>query len=125
MKVLGKSGKVAIARCSKGKKGKAFVLGVDHVRQLASNGSKVGKAAEDFTGQAFTLDTLNRSARYQGFKVQSLKARAFLAGPKAWLRVSLYIFCQAGNITFGDEEFTVQNGSLKLFLEVCFSKVNC
>ncbi|KAL9963225.1 hypothetical protein ACROYT_G032403 [Oculina patagonica] len=126
MKVKGKSGKVAIVRCGKGKKkdyDKAFTFEVDSVKQLGRNGSKVGKDVNSLANQDFTFSALNRSGSYQGLRATSLNLKAYLKDPQAWLQLSLYIFCQAGNITFGDETFGVENGTLKFFIKVCSSKV--
>lgn len=129
MKALGKSGKIAIVRCGKGKKknygkadyGKAFSIEVDYVKQLAKNKTSVGKPMKSLANQDFTLSPLNKSSSFQGLKAVHLNLKAYLKEPEAWLRVSAYIFCEEGNITFGEETFGVQNGSLKIFLKVCYS----
>ena len=129
MKVLGKSGKVAIVRCGKGKKkdygkakyAKAFTIEVDYVKQVDGNDKSVGKSVNSFAKQNFTLSSLNRSASLQGIKAVHLNLKAYLKEPKAWLSVSAYILCEKGNFTFGNETFGVQNGTLKIFLKVCYS----
>ena len=129
MKVVGKSGKVAIVRCGKGKKkdfgkadyGKAFTLGVDYIKQLDNDGKSVGKPLNSLASQDFNISALNSTGSYQGLKAAHLKLKAYLKDPKAWFHVMIYIFCEAGNITFGNETFEVQNGTLKFFMKVCCS----
>lgn len=124
MKILVKSGKIAILRCSRerGKKpdfSKAFTLEVDYVKQYDEDGNPVGKPVNSLASQDFTFKPLNKVDKFDGIKAASLELEAYLKATNATLRIKTYTFCNSGNSSFGDDTFAVQNGSLKVFIEVC------
>ena len=117
----GKSGKVEIVR--KGSDGKfdyskAFTLEVDFVKQRDKDDKDVGKNVNSLANQDFTFSNLNQNAEYQNISAVNLNLHAYLDDPKATLKLEMYIFKEAGNITFGDEKFEVVNGTLKFLIMV-------
>ncbi|XP_020617809.1 uncharacterized protein LOC110055747 [Orbicella faveolata] len=123
MKILRKSGKIAILRCSRkgGKKpdfSKAFTIGVDHVKQLDVDGKPVGKPMNSLASQDFIFKPLNKEDTVDGIKAASVELEAHLKDTNGTLRIKTYTFCNAGNSSFGDDTFAVQNGSLKVFIEL-------
>ena len=123
MKILRKSGKIALLRCPHkgGKKpdfAKAFTIGVDHVKQLDEDGKTVGKSMNSFASQNFSFKPLNKDDTFDGIKVASVELEAHLHDTNGTLRVKAFTFCNAGNSSFGDDTFAVQNGSLKVLIEV-------
>lgn len=124
MKILRKSGKIAILRCPRkgGKKpdfSKAFTIGVYHVKQLDEDGKPVGKPMNSLASQDFIFKPLNKEDTVDGIKAASVELEAHLKDTNGTLRIKTYTFCNAGNSSFGDDTFAVQNGSLKVFIEVC------
>ena len=71
VKILGRSGKIRIARDAGGRSRNlsrddgVFVVEVDHVKQKNALGSDVGKKVETLANQDFSID-VNKSANYQG-----------------------------------------------------------
>lgn len=121
-KIKGRSGKVEFVQ--KGSDGKfdyakAFTLEVDYVKQKDKDGGDVGKAVNSLASQDFTFSALKQNAVYQSIPAVNLNLDAFLTAPEATLKLELYIFKQAGNITFGNETFLVENGTLKILIKVC------
>ena len=124
MKILRKSGKIAILRCrrERGKKpdfSKAFTLEVDYVKQFDKDGKVVGKPVKNLASQNFTFKPLNKEDTIDGIKAASVELEGYLKDTHATLRIKTYTFCNSGNSSFGDDTFVVQNGTLKVFLEVC------
>ena len=124
MKILGKSGKIALVRCPRngGKKpdfSKAFTIEVDHVKQLDEDGKSIGKPMNSLASQDFRFTPLNKEDTFDGIKAASVELVAYLKDTNGTLRIKTYTFCKAGNSSFGDDTFAVQNGSLKVFIEVC------
>lgn len=119
--VLGNSGKVRFVQ--KGSDGKfdyakAFTLEVDYVTQIDNGGKDVGKKVNNLASQVFTFSPLNQNAEYQNVSAVNLNLDSYLSGPQATLKLEIYIFKEAGNITFGDENFQVANGTLKILITV-------
>ncbi|XP_078354973.1 skeletal aspartic acid-rich protein 2-like [Oculina patagonica] len=120
-KIKGRSGKVEFVQ--KGSDGKfdyakAFTLEVDYVKQKDEDGGDVGKAVNSLASQDFTFSALKQNAVYQSIPAVNLNLDAFLTAPEATLKLELYIFKQAGNITFGNETFLVENGTLKILIKL-------
>ena len=71
VKILGRSGKIRIAREAGGRSRDlsrddgVFVVEVDHVKQKNAQGGDVGKKVETLANQDFSID-VNKSANYQG-----------------------------------------------------------
>ena len=124
MKIRRRSGQIAILRCKRkdGKKpdfSKAFTIEVDHVKQLDQDSKPVGKPIESLVSQDFNFTSLNRGDSYNGTKAASVELEAYLKDVNATLRLKTFTFCNAGNSSFGGDTFSVQNGSLKVLIEVC------
>ncbi|KAM7436842.1 hypothetical protein ABFA07_013421 [Porites harrisoni] len=123
VKILGRSGKIRIARDAGGRSRNlsrddgAFVVEVDHVKQKNALGSDVGKNVETLANQDFSID-VNKSANYQGVSAAHINLKSYLDAPKAHLIVDIYIFRATGNVTFGNETTEVQNGTMKFFVEI-------
>ena len=120
--VKGNSGKVEFVR--RGSDGrfdfsKAFTLEVDYVIQKDKDNKDVGKAVNNLASQVFSFSDLDEDAEYQNISAVNLNLNSFLTAPEATLELEIYIFKDAGNVTFGDEIFQVQNGTLKLLIKVC------
>ena len=49
----------------------------------------------------------------------NLNLDSYLTAAETTLKLEIYIFKEAGNVTFGNETFQVQNGTLKLCVKVC------
>ena len=124
MNIRGKSGKIAILRCPRkgGKKpdfSKAFTIEVDQVKQLDKDGNSVGKSVDSLASQNFSFTPLKMDDSSGGVKAASVELKAYLKGTNGTLRIKTFTFCNAGNSSFGDDILPVQNGSLKVFIEVC------
>lgn len=121
--ILGRSGKIRIAREARGRRRDlsrddgVFVVEVDHVKQKNEQGGDVGKKVETLANQDFSID-VNKSANYQGVSAAHINLKSYLAAPKADLIVDIYIFRETGNVTFGNETTEVQNGTMKFFVEI-------
>jgi len=127
MKILRKSGKIAILHCPKGGKkpdfSKAFTVAVDQVKQLDKYGHLVGKSMNSLANQDFRFSPLNKDDTVDGIKAASVELEAHLKDTNGTLRIKTYTFCNAGNSSFADDTFAVQNGSLKVFIEVCRARL--
>lgn len=120
--VKGNSGKVEFVR--KGSDGrfdysKAFTLEVDYVIQKDKDINKVGKDVNNLASQVFSFSALDEDAVYQNIPAVNLNLDSYLTAAEATLKLEIYIFKEAGNVTFGNETFEVQNGTLKLLIKVC------
>ena len=125
--VKGNSGKVEfVRRGSDGKFdfSKAFTLEVDYVFQKDKDGNDVGKRVNNLASQVFSFSDLDEDAEYQNISAVNLNLDSFLTAPEATLKLEIYIFKHAGNVTFGNETFQVENGTLKLLIKVCCKKKN-
>lgn len=123
MKILRKSGKIALLRCPHkgGKKpdfAKAFTIEVDQVKQLDEDGKTVGKPMNSLASQIFSFKPLNKNDYFDGIKAASVELEAYLKDTNGTLRLKAYTFCNAGNSSFGEDTFAVQNGSLKVLIEL-------
>ena len=129
LRIKKKSGAFSAVRCGKGKKkdfgapkyDKAFELKMESIEQQDKDGKKVGQRVDkdSIDKQDFDFTQVNRTAKYHGLKAVHVGLKGHLKGPQAFLHVDAYVFCEAGSITFGNETFEVQNGTLKLFFKVC------
>lgn len=121
--ILGRSGKIRIAREAGGRRrdlsrdNGVFVVEVDYVKQKNAEGGDVGKKVETLANQDFSID-VNKSANYQGVSAAHVNLKSYLDAPKAHLIVDIYIFRATGNVTFGNETTEVQNGTMKFFVEI-------
>ena len=120
--VKGNSGKVEFVRRGSDRRfdfSKAFTLEVDYVIQKDKDDNNVGKAVNNLASQVFSFSDLDEDAFYQNISAVNLNLDSYLTAAQATLKLEIYIFKDAGNVTFGDEIFQVENGTLKLLIKVC------
>jgi len=124
-KAVGRSGKCLFRK--KGKDGKkknfnkddgAFVVEVDYVKQKDMNGRDVGKPVPTLASQNFEFSQFNKDASYQGITAGNIDLMAYLKDPQATLKLGIYIFKEAGNLTFGNETYEVDKGIVKFVVKV-------
>lgn len=121
VKVNKKSGKVFFLRSRRKKdvSKKAFEIALERIKQLGEDGKPVGKPIESLANQDFNISRLDRSAKLGNLNAAKLDIKAFLKDPQAYVRIELYILCQGGKVTFGDDEIELKNGSMKFYVTVC------
>ena len=98
---------------------KAFTLVVDYVIQKDKDNNDVGKPVNNLANQVFNFSALDEEAVYQNISAVNLNLDSYLTAAEASLKLDIYIFKEAGNVTFGNESFEVQVGTLKLLVKVC------
>ena len=89
------------------------------MKQIDEDGHLVGKSMNSLANQDFRFSPLNKDDTVDGIKAASVELEAHLKDTNGTLRIKTYTFCNAGNSSFADDTFAVQNGSLKVFIEVC------
>lgn len=98
---------------------------VDKIEEIDSQGGAVGTtgakkhSVNTLASQTFTFSKVDNVSYYQGIKVINVNLTASLAGPQATLDVMVFLILENGNVTFGNESFSVFKGSLKFNLKVC------
>ena len=131
-KILGQSGKIMIELTGNNTEGNfsrpnenRLTFEVDEIKEVDTQGNVVGKtgakkhAVNSLASEKFTFSKVDNVSYYQGVKVVNVNLTAVLAGPQATLDVMVFLFLENGNVTFGNETFTVYKGSLKFNLKVC------
>lgn len=117
-----KGGTLIFGRKKGGKKRdlgrEGFTVNVLYVIQKDNMGKDVGKPVRSLENQAFKVSPFRKNAMFQGVKAAHIDLKAYLKEPQANLTLSVYIFRDAGNVTFGDESTEVQKGTIKLFFKV-------
>lgn len=103
---------------------------VDSLQEVDSLGIPVGvSGSSDRTHglnslasqiQSFKFSALDNSSTYQKLPVKNVNLSVFLAGPQATLELMVMVFLRAGDVTFGNETFRVQSGTLKFNIKVNF-----
>ena len=103
---------------------------VDSLQEVDSLGIPVGvSGSSDRTHglnslasqiQSFKFSALDNSSTYQNLPVKNVNLSVFLAGPQATLELMVMVFLRAGDVTFGNETFRVQSGTLKFNIKVNF-----
>lgn len=67
----------------------------------------------------FTFSALDNSTFYQGIPVKTINmSDTVLSNQQGNLRLVVMVFLSAGNVTFGNETFRVQSGTMKFNIEV-------
>ena len=119
------NGTVGIYRCKDKDKNKALFLELAFINQLAQNGSIVGKAVDNsLFKKIFTFSKKLTEMKYQGLYVVKLEVSASYQDLGASLSAAAYVACEAGNVTWGEETYNVEKGSLKLIFTVSCSFVH-
>lgn len=70
--------------------------------------------------ESFNFSALDNSSTYQGIPVKNVNLSVALAGPQANLELMVMVFLGPGKVTFGNETFRVQSGTLKFNIKVSF-----
>ena len=118
-------GTVGIRRCKNKDKNKALILELAFIKQLAQNGSTVGKVVDsNLAKKIFTFSKKLTEMKYQGLYVMKLEVSASYQDLGASLSAAAYVACEAGNVTWGEETYNVEKGSLKLIFTVSCSFVH-
>lgn len=131
-KVLGQSGKIMIELIGNNTKGDfsepnedRLTFEVDAIQEVDSQGNVVGKsgpkkhALNSLASETFTFTKAENVSYYEGIKVVNVNLTAYLSGPQANLDIMVFLFLESGNVTFGNESFSVYRGSLKFNIKVC------
>ena len=98
---------------------------VDEINEKDSQENVVGKtgpkkhSVNSLASQSFTFTKVDNVSYYQGIKVINVNLSAYLSGPQATLDVMVFLFLESGNVTFGNESFSVYKGTLKFNIKVC------
>ncbi|XP_068736645.1 skeletal aspartic acid-rich protein 1-like [Montipora capricornis] len=95
-----------------------FHLELYSLKQLDAIEKPVGISINSFASQRFHVLSFNRTASFQGISAASLVATTILKHLDANLTLQLLVFKEEGNITFGNESYGVQNGSIKIFVKL-------
>ncbi|XP_074606804.1 skeletal aspartic acid-rich protein 1-like [Acropora palmata] len=95
-----------------------FQLELRHLKQKDGSGKDTGEPITTFANHTFSLSSFNRKAEIQGVKAADIKATTNLKKYHAKLSVRIIIFREEGNVTFGNESYGVQMGTIKLFIKV-------
>ncbi|XP_068752087.1 skeletal aspartic acid-rich protein 1-like isoform X2 [Montipora capricornis] len=95
-----------------------FHLELYSLKQFDASENAVGTSINSFASQRFQVLSFNRTASFQGISAASLVATTILKHLDANLTLQLLVFKEEGNITFGNESYGVQNGSIKIFVKV-------
>ena len=67
----------------------------------------------------FRFSALDNSTFYQGIPVKTINmSDTVLSNQQGNLRLVVMVFLSAGNVTFGNETFRVQSGTMKFNIEV-------
>lgn len=130
-KVLGQSGKIMIELTGNNTKGNfsepnedRLTFEVDAIQEVDSQGNVVGKsgprkhALNSLASQTFTFTKADNVSYYEGIKVVNVNLTAYLSGPQANLDIMVFLFLESGNVTFGNETFSVYKGSLKFNIKI-------
>jgi len=68
--------------------------------------------------ESFNFSALDNSSTYQGLPVKNVNLTVALAGPQANLELIVMVFLRSGKVTFGNETFRVESGTLKFNIKI-------
>lgn len=93
---------------------------LDEIEEKDSQGNDVDDkhSVKSFDDVKFTFGLVDRQATFQGIPVIKMNYSAYLPDPDATLEIIVYLFRGAGTITFGNETFAVQSGTVKFNIKV-------
>lgn len=93
---------------------------VDEIEEKDSEGNEVDDkhSVKSFDNVKFTFGLVDRQADLQGIPVIKMNYSAYLPDPEATLEIIVYLFRGPGTITFGNETFAVQSGTVKFNIKV-------
>lgn len=122
VKALGKSGKILLSR--KGKSNDSITIEMDSMQEYDASGNVVGATGRkkhsfnSFANQEFTFSAL-KDTTYNNLTCKSFDFNAYLKGPNATLKVTVYLFKESGEMDIGKNESDgVKEGSLKWSIEI-------
>lgn len=131
-KILGNSGKIMIELIGNNTEGNfskpnedRLTFEVDEIKEIDSQENPVGTSGPNkhtlngLASVSKNFTKVDNVSYYQGIKVINVNLSAYLPGPKATLDVLVFLFLESGNVTFGNESFTVYKGTLKFNIKVC------
>ena len=68
--------------------------------------------------EKYTFTQLDNSSTYQGIPVKNVNLSVHLTGPNASVDLQVMLFLRDGNVTFGNETFSVKSGTFKFNIKV-------
>ncbi|XP_015757532.1 PREDICTED: skeletal aspartic acid-rich protein 1-like isoform X3 [Acropora digitifera] len=95
-----------------------FQLELRYLKQKDGSGGETGEQINTFADHTFNLTSFNKTAKVDGVDAADIKATTNLKRYNAKLSVRIIIFKAEGNVTFGNESYGVQTGTIKLFIKV-------
>ena len=99
---------------------------LDGIEEKDADGNDVGElqrhSVDSFDNVDFSLSQVMSDTTYQGISATNVNMSAYLDDPKANLDVMLYLFREAGTVSFGSEKFNVQAGTVKFNIKVSNSQ---
>ena len=132
-KIHGQSGKISLIYIGNNTDGNfsdtnenQLTFEVDEIAEVDAQGGKVGTsgnakhALNSLASQQFTFTRVDNVSYYQGIQVINVNLTSYLTGPAAVMDIMIFLFLEDGNITFGNESFSVFRGSLKFNIKVWF-----
>lgn len=98
---------------------------VDEIEEKDSQGNDVDEkhSVKSFDDVKFTFGLVDRQATFQGIPVTKMNYSAYLSDQDATLEIIVYLFRGAGTITFGNETFAVQSGTVKFNIKVAIENL--
>lgn len=85
---------------------------------ISGPSSQLKHAVTSLASQAFDFSPLDNSTEFMGIPVKMVNLTTTLTGPQATLELMVMIFLRAGTVTFGNETFKVQSGTMKFNIKV-------
>lgn len=85
---------------------------------VSGPGSQLKHAVETLASQVFNLSPLDNTSTFQGIPVKNVNLTTTLNGPQAKLELMVLVFLRDGIVTFGNETFKVQTGTMKFNIKV-------
>ena len=92
---------------------------------VSGPGSQLKHAVERLASQVFNLSPLDNTSTFQGIPVKNVNLTTTLNGPQAKLELIVLVFLEDGTVTFGNETFRVQSGTMKFNIKVTFEDSFC
>jgi len=93
---------------------------LDEIEEKDSDGNEVDDkhSVDSFSDVDFQFSRLNSNFKLQGVSTINVNLSTYLDDPKANLDIMVYLFRESGKITFGNETFAVQAGTVKFNIKV-------
>lgn len=123
VKVLGRSGKIAVCQKennSTKRKGKCIVLEFDQIMENDEDGNKVSCQKHFLQNMAQTDFVVSDKVdmEFQNLSVSHFNFSTKMQSDKATFTAMLYIFKENGSYTFGNDEVSVIPGDVKVNVEI-------